>query len=437
MRRVIVRTLIRMGHTVVEAEDGQEAWSQVQRAPFDLIITDITMPMMDGLELVKRCQGFDVDLPVLVLSGQRSIHAAVQAIQVGAYDYLQKPVEPHRLQQVVAHVLAHQQLTLQNTSTDGDFHGMVGRAPSMRLLFQTIRRIARYDTPVLVQGESGTGKELVASALHQESTRSDKPIVAFNIAGITPTLLESTLFGHRKGAFTGATSDRIGLIESADGGTLVLDEIGDLSLESQVKLLRVLESGEVLPVGALRPRALDFRLVACTHRELKDAAASGEFREDLYYRLRGVVLRIPPLRERTEDIPALAMRFLQDAVRRYGLPVRGFEHSTLDKLDRYPWPGNVRELRHVVTTAAIMANQGLITIGDLQDDLNANNGTFPLPTLPSYPEAAAFVPSLDDTIKTHILRVLQQAQGNRTETAKLLGVSRNSLYRLLDKYELR
>ena len=434
MTLLIAHRLRADGHEVVPVEDGAEAWALIQQRPFDLVITDLQMPGLDGLGLLARVRTFDEELPVLLLTGHSSVATAVEAMRQGAWDYVEKPVEPERLRVIVGRILDHRALQLRVRAADradeqAEFHGMIGRSSSMQMLFQRIERVARYHTAALVIGASGTGKELVARALHTASDRSTGPFVAVNCAGVVDSLFESLFFGHEKGAFTGAQQAQKGWMAAAHGGVLFLDELGEMPFGQQAKLLRALERGEVVPVGATRPVPVDVRVVAATNRDLHAAIAGRSFREDLYYRLRGVELRVPGLAERRDDVPLLAEAFLARACAEFGRRLRGFEPEAMQRLLGWPWPGNVRELRQVVYAAAMMADGPWVGPADLQVD---GRRAAPAAAAPS-----DFAPQpLSEVEREHVRRTLEFAGDNRTKAASYLGLSRHALYRLLKLHGL-
>ena len=448
-RRLFTRTLEAEAHSVVAVEDGRAAEDLVRSRPFDLVLTDIKMPRVDGLELLRRIRAFDEEIPVVVLTSSQSVPTAVKAIRLGAYDYLQKPVETERLRSVVKHVLEHQRLRQRQGAVQGDeegadeFHGMVGRCDSMQWIYKVIERVARYPTSVLITGESGTGKELVARAIHDLSSRVQGPFVAVNCAGLTETLFESLLFGHIKGSFTGATAAQQGLMETADGGTLFLDEVGEMAPANQAKLLRVIETREVQRVGSTHPTKIDIRVIAATNRDLIRAIDEKDFREDLYYRLRGITIALPPLRERGDDVRLMANAFLERCNRQFNLELGGYEPSVLEYFRTYPWPGNVRELLQVVTSAAMMSRGSLISMHDLEAHLQTAGPrareaapVLPEPSAPSAEPLEEDSLLLSDCERNHVERVLTLAHGNKSKAATLLGVSRHVLYRLLKKHDL-
>lgn len=457
----LLRVFRKTGHAVTAVESGFQAIEELARQPFDLLITDLMMPGMDGIMLLREAKRLDPDLDVIILTGSNSVADAVSAIKFGAYDYLEKPIQAERLLAVAEHIFERRALQQKARVLDAwekqkyIYQDMVGKSQPMQLVFQTIERVARYDSPVLVVGETGTGKDLVAKALHQLSPRAAAPFVAVNGAGLIDSLFESQLFGHRKGAFTGAVKDQVGLMEAAGGGSLFIDEVGDLSLTSQAKLLRALETGEMLAVGDTRSRRIDIRLIAATNRNLSEDMKTGRFREDLYYRLRGFFISLPALRERDADIGLLAKFFFRRTVKENGLSVEGFDPRVYDIFEAYDWPGNVRELKQIVVTAAILASGPLIRVEDLPRELQAFAETMDNPRLPRAPapvtdrtapveESGRLTPpvldpascSIADFNREHVRQVLVLAKGRKGKAAELLGVSRHTLYRMVKKYDL-
>jgi DNA-binding NtrC family response regulator len=449
LRQLLTYTLERAGYAVTDVPDGAAAVEACRQRPFDLILTDVKMPKLDGIEVLRQVKEFDPEIDVVVLTGHSSVESAVAAIKLGAYDYLEKPLQMDRLTATVERIFERKALRRKATSLDRrvkgefEFHGMLGRSEAMQTLFHNIARMARYNNPVLITGDSGTGKELVARALHAEGRRANKPFVAFNGAGIVDSLFESQLFGHERGAFTGAVRDHAGLMQQADGGTLFIDEVAEVAPSNQAKLLRALETSEVTPVGSRRVTRVDIHIIAATNKDLRRALDAGEFREDLFYRLRGFSLQLPPLRERPDDIELLAEHFLKEANQTNDLHVEGFSGDAKEFLRHYPWPGNIRELRHVVLTAAALTNSPLIALRDLPEDLRPRDVTPPTPqhapTPPAQPvatPAASAVWNLNELTRRHLADTLEKARGNKSETARLLGVSRHALYRMLRKFGL-
>ncbi len=421
-RRLLEYLLTSDGHLIRQAQDGAEALALLKEEPFDLILTDLYMPNVDGMTLLKEVRALEPDLPVLMLTAHSSLKSAIEAIRMGAYDYLEKPVDHDRLRTVVKNVLSHRRLQLKarllEMPSDQTWHGMIGQSHQMRWVYQTLERIARFKTPILITGESGTGKELIAQAVHRLSPRSRGPLVAVNSAGVVDGLFESQMFGHLRGSFTGASRHHDGLFAAADGGTLFLDEIGELSASGQARLLRTLETGEVLPVGASQPITVDVRVIAATGRDLAAMMAEGTFRADLYYRLCGINLTLPPLRDRGGDVLALAEALLEQTCLAEGCSFLGFDDGARQALLQHDWPGNIRELRQMIEVATAMAEGSFITAYDL-----------PL-------QHTAPLLSLEEAEALHVARTLAAAGHSRNRAAELLGVSRHTLYRLMRKHAL-
>ena len=394
-----------------------------------LVVADLMMPGMTGMEILEKITNFDPSIEVVLLTGSYSTDSAVQAIQQGACDYLTKPLQGEKLQARIDSLLDELRgrqrcLELENALADSSqFAAMVGRSVPMLEMFRQIRRIAQHFRTVLVTGETGTGKELVAKALHQLSPVATGPFLACNCSTLVEGLAESELFGHVKGAFTGAVQDRIGLFEAANGGTVFLDEVGELSPAAQAKLLRVLQNQEIQRVGSTATRKTDARVIAATHRDLRSMIANLSFREDLFYRLAMVQIKVPSLAERKEDLPLLKRHFLKRFSELYNKPVRGLTRRAELALSRYPWPGNIRELENVLGNASMMTDNEEIDIGDLPEHIRASK----VPA--SQPESKLV--SLHEMEKAHALVVLESVQGNKVRAAELLGISRAKLYRIL------
>jgi DNA-binding NtrC family response regulator len=436
IRSALKRLLEKNGYTVSDAGSVADACDNFSLERFDLIITDLRLPGAPGTDLIERAGG----VPVLIMTSYASLRSAVDAMKLGAVDYIAKPFDHDEMLKTVAAILAQPR---NGASADGNEGGeqpeqtrIIGSCKAMQELYRRIGKVARTDATVLILGESGTGKELVARAIHEQSNRANRPMVCVNCAAIPETLIESELFGHEKGAFTGATSGRSGLIEAADGGTLFLDEIGELPLEAQARLLRFLQEGEIRRVGAVQPLQVDVRLIAATHRDLKSRARSGQFREDLYYRLYVMELRMPPLRERGEDILELAQAFLAKQAHKLGCGPLHFTPEALTLLRRYHWPGNVRELENAIERAVILADGRQITpdlLGlELEQqsltELESEYAERPLPGADSgsAPAQSRTDLSLDDYFQRFVLE--NQDQMSETELAKTLGISRKSLW---------
>lgn len=425
-RSTVARRFVRRNYMVHEAEDATAALAAAERRQFDVAIFDMVMPGVSGIELLEQFQARHQECEVIMLTGQATVETAVRAMKLGAYDYLMKPVPLSELEIVVEKAYQRRQLAKENVQLKEVMHRqslqteMVGQSPAMLEVFHLIERAGPTDKAILVQGESGTGKELVARALHQCSLRADRPLVVINCAALPETLLESELFGHEKGSFTGAIAAKPGLFELADGGTLFIDEIGEIPGSLQAKLLRVLEDGSMRRVGSLKERRVDVRLLAATNRRLADEVNAGRFREDLYYRINVMSLNLPPLRERTGDVGLLVRKFLGSDWT--------IDPAAMQALQQCDWPGNIRQLINAIERAKIMADNREITLANLPSEV----------TIPS-PKAAAYVagpPSdaLAAIEKAHVIEVLNRERGNKARAARALGVNRRSLYRLLEKY---
>ncbi|HBT97425.1 MAG TPA: two-component system response regulator [Desulfobulbaceae bacterium] len=434
--RNILRVLLQeWGYATKEAVDGEMAVALCKERPFDLVLMDVRMPKKTGLEALKEIKIHNPALPVLIMTAFSDIEAAVEAIKSGAYDYLTKPLDFEKLKVVLRNVFAHVGLLAENISLAQTVAAsemqtnIIGRSQPMRDLLEMARIIATSEATVLITGESGTGKELVAKAIHTASQRAQGPYMAVNCAAITESLLESELFGHEKGAFTGADKRHEGYFSQADGGTIFLDEVGEMPLPMQVKLLRVIQEREVLRVGGNKAAPVNVRIIAATHRDLLQEVAAGTFREDLYYRLNVVNLKLPPLRERTDDIPLLAQHFMSRFAEKSNKSIKGFTPGAMDRLVRYSWPGNVRELENVIERATILLLGEHIGERELPERLLAT------PQAKSVADALAMTNlTLEDVERVVIQETLKRLGGNKTETAKVLGITRKTLHAKLKKY---
>jgi DNA-binding NtrC family response regulator len=434
-RRTLERHLTRCGHEVCAAADGEQGLAFLAGFDPDLIFTDIRMPGMTGFEVLQRIRSCDTDVAVVMVTAYDDVQTAIDAMRGGAYDYLVKPLDLDELDAVVGRCLEDQ--ARQRAQNGRGRHGsaksagekgvIVGTDKRMREIFKLIGTVARSRAPVLIFGETGTGKELIARKIHENSSTADQPFVAVNCAAVPETLLESELFGHVKGAFTGATADRKGRFEIAGEGTLFLDEIGDTSLVFQAKLLRVLQEREFYPVGGDKPRTSRSRIIAATNADLSQRVADGQFREDLLFRLRVIEITVPPLRERRGDIPALAHHVLQRASGELGGEVPTIPDPVMKELIQYGWPGNVRELENAVTRAALMARGGVLS----SEDFALNSSAVDSPAGTQQDELV-----LDAVEKHHVRNVLDRTEGNKSEAARLLGISRPRLNRLIDRHGL-
>jgi DNA-binding NtrC family response regulator len=431
--RVSTATLLKEeGYPVVEAADGQAAVEELKAGGFDLILMDLRMPGVDGVQLVEVLRRWGEDTPILMISGFGTVETAVQALHAGADDFVTKPVEPDVLTAKVADLLERRPSLRDSDAPESGT--MVGRSPAMRNVVQAMEKVAPSSATVLIQGETGTGKELVARGIHQASDRCGGPFVAVNCSALAEGLLESEIFGHVKGAFTGAVKDKPGLFKAADGGTLFLDEIGDISQGLQHRLLRVLQEKEFMPVGDVEPQKVDVRVLAATHQDLKRAIAEGRFREDLYYRLNVFRIEVPPLRARKTDIPLLTEYFLKERVE--STPGQVISPLAMRLLQAHPWPGNVRELFSVLESALIRAEGGArIEAQHLPRELRDNEaaaGTSDLQTEGRY--ATSDSPEAERDI---IVRALAEADGVKTEAARILGMGRTTLWRKLKEYGIQ
>jgi DNA-binding NtrC family response regulator len=417
------------GYTVETASSAQEALLKLPRGRWDLALLDIKMPGMDGIELHRKIRDVDPEIVVIIMTGYASVETAVQALKDGAYDYITKPFDPDDLARLVAKALEHRRTRDENqrlraTLEEAQAVDLIGQSEPMKRVMESVRTVAPTDTTVLIHGESGTGKELVARAIHNLSPRRFMPMVTIHCGALTETLLESELFGHEKGAFTGAQYRKKGKFEVAEGGTVFLDEISDISLKTQTDLLRVLQEREITRVGGNQTIKVDFRVVAATNKDLTALVAAGTFRPDLYYRLAVFGVTLPPLRDRKEDIPLLAMHFLQKYSCAMNKHFTDISRDSLDVLMSYPWPGNVREFENAMERAMVIGHEPEIQVSD-----------FPLQTTVQAKPDGSLV--LEDIERDHIQRVLEICDWNQTRAAKTLGIDRVTLYNKIKKYGFR
>jgi two-component system nitrogen regulation response regulator NtrX len=425
IRRALRGVLEDEGHRVDEAPDGAGALAALERQGFDAVLLDVNMPGMSGLDALVSIREQAPNTGVIMVSGEGTIATAVQALKRGAFDFIEKPVDPEHLLRVLAQ--AAQLTEIRRASPPEPAHdlGLIGGSPAMATLLADIRRVAPSQAKVLITGENGAGKDLVAEAIHRLSKRAEKPFVKLNCAAIPRDLVESELFGHEKGAFTGALQRKVGRLERADEGTLFLDEIGDLSSESQAKLLRALETGEVDRIGATETIRVDVRIVSATNKDLTEAMETGEFRRDLFYRLNGVPLHVPPLRERPGDIAALAEHFLGRACTAEERASKRLAPEALTLLEEYRWPGNVRELRNLMERAAILVEGPEVRAEDLASWLD---------TVAPAEESAGLRGEIEKREAEAIRKALEQAGWNVTQAASGLGIDRTNLHRKMRKY---
>lgn len=438
--RGMLRTMLRSwGYAVSEAADGDEALNLVRERAFDAVLTDVRMARMDGIHTLKSVLEYNPALPVVLMTAYSSVETAVEALRLGAYDYLVKPLDFEILRHTLRQAIEHSRLSVENRELRRQLSeaaarpGILERSPAMLAMQETIATVAPTEATVLITGESGTGKELVARALHSGSARADKPMVTVNCAALAENLLESELFGHEKGSFTGADRRREGRFVQANGGTLFLDEIGEMPLPLQAKLLRALQEGEVQRVGSDAPLTVDVRVLAATNRDLREEVARRRFREDLYFRLNVISLEVPPLRDRGEDIPVLAAHFLERFAGRNRKSIRGFSPQAVDSLLRYAWPGNVRELENAVERAVILCNGDLITRRELPAAIT--EAASPEEASSAAVGALAGLP-LDELERRAIGETLRCTGDNKSEAARQLGITRATLHNKLRKYGL-
>lgn len=431
-------SLSRMGYACTTTTSPMEALDILSRQPFHVVVTDLGMREMDGLVLCERMVGTQPGVPVIVLTGQGSLEAAVGAIRAGAYDFLVKPVDTKLLALSVARASAHHRLKQEVerlrevVGEPGATKGLlVGESPAMKRVQDLIMRVASSNASVLIYGETGTGKELVARAVHQASARKDGAFVAINCAAVPPSLLESELFGHARGAFTDAKASRQGLFIEASGGTLFLDEIGEMPLEMQAKLLRALQERKVRPVGSNSEVPFDARIVTATHRDLEAEVEQRRFRQDLFYRINVVRIDVPPLRERGSDVLKLATYFLEKAAERNGKPTPTLSSQVAERLLTYDWPGNVRELENCIERAVALARFDQLSVEDLPEKIRAYRADR---FVMSANDANEIV-SMEELERRYILRVIKLLGGNKSRAAQMLGLDRRTLYRKLEKYE--
>ena len=435
--RTMLRTLLGgWGYTIAEADDGQSAIEEVHHKPFDLKLMDIRMIRVSGLEALQEIKRFNPAIPIIIMTAFASVETAVKALKEGAYDYLTKPLDFDELKIIMERAMEYSQLKEENRflrdnmAARFDRRNIIGSSPAMTTLLETVAQVAPSEATVLITGESGTGKEMIAGTIHFNSIRKDGPFVKINCAAITETLLESELFGHEKGAFTGADRRKEGKFRQADKGSIFLDEVSEMSLAMQVKLLRVLQEREVIRVGGEEVIKVDVRVIAATNKDLTRQVQDGRFREDLYYRLNVVTLNVPPLRNRKEDIPLIAHHFLKIFAEKNHKNVKGFTPRAMDRLLNYEWPGNVRELMNAVERGVVLSRLDYLDEEEfsllLQDQARLD-GIYSR-------QIELEAPSLETVEKETVLKALEASGGNKSETARRLGITRRTLHMKLKKY---
>ena len=435
--RTMLRTLLGgWGYEVTEADDGGKAVEAVSHKPFDLIMMDIRMLKISGLEALAEIKRFNPAIPVIIMTAYASVETAVAALKEGAYDYLTKPLDFDELKLTIERAMEHSRLREENRhlrdslASQFNSQNLIGHSPAMTRLIETMVQVAPSEATVLITGESGTGKEMIAGAIHFNSLRKNGPFVKINCAAITETLLESELFGHEKGAFTGAEKRKEGKFRQAEGGTIFLDEVSEMSPAMQVKLLRVLQEREITRVGGDEVIKVDVRVIAATNKDLMREIEARRFRDDLYYRLNVVTLNVPPLRERREDIPLLAGHFLTLFAKKNNKSIKGFTPQAMDRLIRYDWPGNVRELMNAVERGVVLSRSEYL--GEEEFALILRTEPQAMETPDQQPGASE--PSLESVEKETILKALETAGGNKSEAARRLGITRRTLHLKLKKY---
>jgi DNA-binding NtrC family response regulator len=430
---LLEEVLSKEGYVVDKALNGREAIAKGENKPYDVVLTDIRMIDVDGMEVLRAYRQKSPDSIIIMMTAFGSIETAIRAIKEGAYDYVSKPFKLDEIKLTIRRALEQKRLLQENLFyrqeliTKYTLENIVGRSPQMLQVYKTVARVAESRSTVLIAGESGTGKELVARAIHFNSPRSSKPYVAVDCGSLAETLLESELFGHVRGAFTGAVTNKKGLFEEADNGTCFLDEVGDISLAMQAKLLRVIQEHEIKRVGGTETTKIDVRIIAATNKNLEELVAEKKFREDLFYRLNVVSIHLPPLRERLDDIPFLADHFLRKYAAENEKPVSRISAEVLDLLLRYQWPGNVRELENVIERAVTLSPHSLILPEDLPRRLRVEPSEISATSLPSQV-------SLTELEKSYIKKVLEETGGNKKRAADILGIDRRTLYRMAARY---
>lgn len=434
--RIMLRAVLKdEGYEVVEAADGSEAVRAVEQEPFDLVLLDVRMKTMDGIEALNEIRKISPLIPVLIMTAYASVKTAVEALKAGAFDYLTKPLDIEELKILIEKALElyhlrEENLTLKERLGDRfDFSKIIGKSRKMRELFDTLSLVAPTDATILILGESGTGKELVANAIHHNSFRKSQPFIKISCAALPETLLESELFGHERGAFTGAIARREGRFQLAHRGTIFLDEVGEMSPTTQMKLLRVLQEKEFEPLGSVQTLKVDVRVIAATHKDLTQEVKEGRFRDDLFYRLNVVPITLPPLRERKEDIPALAQHFFEVYRDKNQKELKDISNKAMDLLTRYDWPGNIRELENCLERAVILARGEVIAPADLPPHIQALSGREESQAI-DFPSGI----SLEEVERALILKTLEETGGNRSRAAEILGINRRTLLNKLKEY---
>jgi len=432
MRDSLSEWLREDGYEVVAVEDGAQALEKVRNERWDVLLVDLKMPGMDGIEVLDKVKKTNKEIPVIIMTAYATVDSAVEAMKKGAYDYIVKPFNPEEIGLAIRKIIAYQDLLKENIylrqelEKKYEFRDIIGKSHKMQEVLALVKTVARSNSTILIEGESGTGKELVARAIHNSSLRSDGPFVAVSCAALPETLLESELFGHEKGAFTGAVSTKKGRFELANKGTLLLDEIGDISPKTQVDMLRVLEEKEFRRVGGTEVIKTDVRIISATNKDLKGLVEEGRFREDLYYRINVVSIQLPPLRDRKEDVPLLVQHFLRKYCIENKKEIDGLSEEAFRFLIKYDWPGNVRELENAIERAVVITKGRIVLLEDLPGPIRAEGEFKPATNM-----------QLREVEKEHILHALELNNWNITRTAKILGIDRNTLSSKIRRYHIK
>jgi DNA-binding NtrC family response regulator len=433
MRELLTKILANEQYRIFQASSGEEALRLLQDQTFDLVLTDLRLKGMNGLQLLSEVRAFDPEIVVIVMTAYASVETAVEAMRKGAYDYITKPFINEEIRVMLRRALNQRHLSRENRHLKRElreryrFENIVGTSEAMERVYRLIEKVSAISSNVLIFGETGTGKELVARAIHYNSERSDRPFVAVNCGALTESLLESELFGHVKGAFTGAIANQEGFFRKADRGTLFLDELSEISHGLQIKLLRAIQEREVIPVGGREPVKFDVRLIAATNKNLEDEVKKGTFREDLFYRVNVITIPLPPLQNRKEDVPLLVNHFLQKYTQRLGKPSVKISREAMQVLVNYDWPGNVRELENMIERAVALCDEDIIETTDLPEKLTQVK--IAIRDLDEYEM------SLDALEEQHIKKVLQQVAGDKVKASQILGINLSTLYRKLARYD--
>ncbi|MCB9514967.1 MAG: sigma-54 dependent transcriptional regulator [Candidatus Krumholzibacteriia bacterium] len=437
MIRFLSIMLAKEGYEIRAVSSGKQALRELQQWRADLVISDIRMPEMDGIQLLAGIKAIDASIPVILLTAYASQETAIEAVNKGAFHYLIKQARNDEIKMVVRNALAMREVRSENTQLrrqlqdDSSLESIIGSSEAMQRIFAVVRKIAATDSTILIGGESGTGKELIARAIHFMSGRADKPFVGVNCGALPENLLESELFGHVKGSFTGAIRDKEGLFKVAESGTIFLDEVGEITPALQVKLLRALQEREFLPVGGTQPVKVDVRVLAATNRDLEEEVERGTFRADLYYRLNVIPLTVPPLRERREDVPLLVRHFIQRLAEKRGLPMKGITRDAMELLCEYDWPGNVRELENVLERMVLLEERDSLDRESLPEKLLESPDRSPKAFFEGKPRA-----TLEELEKEYLLQVLESTGWQKKKASAILGINASTLYRKIQRYGL-